>query len=56
MVRRACYMQYKVCNKVWVQYINYFEIVGILLGQISVGIIGTIRPICGVRFPDLVHR
>ena len=36
----ACFKQYKVCNKVWVESINYLEIVGIILGQIIVGIIG----------------
>ncbi len=36
----ACYKEYKVCNKVWVQSIDYREIVGILLGQITVGFIG----------------
>ena len=38
----ACYKEYKVCNKVWVQSIDYLEIVGILLGQITVGFIGII--------------
>ena len=52
----TCYKQYKVYNKVWVQSINYLGIVGILLGQIGVGIIGTVHPICGVNFFDSVHR
>jgi len=35
-----CWKTHKSCNKVWVQSINYLEIVGIILGQIIVGIIG----------------
>ena len=38
----ACYKEYKACNKVWVQSIDYLEIVGILLGQITVSFIGII--------------
>ena len=39
----ACYKEYKVCNKVWVQSISYLEIVGILLGQVTVGFIGIVN-------------
>lgn len=35
-----CYRQYKVCSKTWVQSINYLEIVGIIVGQIMIGVIG----------------
>jgi len=35
-----CFKAYKVCNKTWVESINYLEIVGIIFGQIIVGIIG----------------
>ncbi|EMC93936.1 hypothetical protein BAUCODRAFT_141348 [Baudoinia panamericana UAMH 10762] len=36
----SCFKQYKVCNKVWVEAANYLEIVGIIFGQVAVGIIG----------------
>ncbi|KAH8820223.1 major facilitator superfamily domain-containing protein [Xylogone sp. PMI_703] len=35
-----CFKIYQVCNKTWVETINYLEIVGIIFGQIVVGIIG----------------
>ena len=35
-----CYKKYKVCTKVWVQAIDYLEIVGIIVGQIMIGILG----------------
>ena len=38
----ACFKDYKVCNIVWVQSIDYLEIVDILLGQITIGFIGII--------------
>ena len=38
----TCFKDYNVCNMVWVQSIDYLEIVGILLGQITVGFIGII--------------
>ena len=47
----ACYKEYKVCNEVWVQSIDYLEIVGILLGQITVGFIGII----GLTYHDLLN-
>lgn len=39
-VWNSCFKTYKVCNKTWVESINYLEIVGIIFGQIIVGIIG----------------
>jgi hypothetical protein len=36
----SCFKTYKVCNKTWVETINYLEIVGIMFGQIAVDIIG----------------
>lgn len=36
----SCFESYKVCNKTWVQAINYLEIVGIICGQIMIGILG----------------
>ena len=35
-----CFKTYEVCNKTWVETINYLEIVGIIFGQIIVGIVG----------------
>ncbi|KAF2093072.1 MFS general substrate transporter [Rhizodiscina lignyota] len=35
-----CYKNYQVCSSVWVQAINYLEIVGIILGQTMIGIVG----------------
>lgn len=39
-VWHSCFKTYKVCNATWVDTINYLEIVGIIFGQIIVGIIG----------------
>lgn len=36
----ACWKTYKECDKTWVQVVNYLSIVGIMCGQILVGIIG----------------
>ena len=36
----TCFKSYKVCNETWVDTINYLEIVGIIFGQITVGIVG----------------
>ena len=47
----ACYKEYKVCNKVWVYSIDYLEIVGILLGQITVGFIGIVN----LPYDDLLN-
>jgi len=35
-----CWKKYEVCDKSWVQAVNYLSIVGIILGQILVGIEG----------------
>lgn len=35
-----CWSTYKVCNANWVASVGYLEIVGIILGQITVGFIG----------------
>ena len=35
-----CFKEYSVCNEVWVQAANYLEIVGIIFGQCTVGVIG----------------
>lgn len=35
-----CWKTYKVCNKQWTFAVTYLEIVGIIIGQILVGIIG----------------
>jgi MFS family permease len=35
-----CFKRYEVCNMVWVDSANYLEIVGIIVGQVVVGIIG----------------
>lgn len=36
----ACWKTHTECNKTWVQVVNYLSIVGIMVGQILVGIIG----------------
>lgn len=36
----ACWSTYTTCNETWVQSVTYLEIVGIILGQILVGVIG----------------
>ncbi|KIV77146.1 hypothetical protein PV11_08969 [Exophiala sideris] len=35
-----CWSKYKVCNKQWIYAVDYLEIIGIIVGQIMVGIIG----------------
>lgn len=35
-----CWDSYSVCNETWVQSIEYLEIIGIIVGQILVGVIG----------------
>jgi hypothetical protein len=40
VVWNPCFKGYKTCEKTWVEAINYLEIVGIIAGQILVGIIG----------------
>nr|UJH94480.1 PTH1-2 [Starmerella bombicola] len=35
-----CWSTYEVCTKTWTQSVNYLQVVGIIVGQILVGIIG----------------
>lgn len=35
-----CWKTYKVCNKNWIAAVTYLEIVGIMFGQVIVGLIG----------------
>ena len=35
-----CWSKYKVCSKNWVFAVTYLEIIGIICGQILVGLIG----------------
>ena len=35
-----CFKHYQVCDKVWVESANHFEIVGISFGRVGVAIIG----------------
>lgn len=35
-----CWDKHTICNKTWVQAVDYLEIIGIIVGQILVGIIG----------------
>ena len=36
----ACWKATKVCNPTWVAAVEYLEICGIIIGQISVGVLG----------------
>ncbi|EHA25335.1 hypothetical protein ASPNIDRAFT_42307 [Aspergillus niger ATCC 1015] len=36
----ACWDKYELCNKQWINAITYLEIVGIIIGQVLVGVIG----------------
>jgi hypothetical protein len=36
----GCWKTYAVCNKTWIQSVDYLEICGIIVGQILVGILG----------------
>lgn len=36
----ACWKNHETCNKTWTQAIDYLEIIGIIVGQILVGVIG----------------
>jgi MFS family permease len=36
----GCWKHYTVCNKTWVQSVDYLEVCGIIVGQILVGVIG----------------
>lgn len=39
-VYASCWNSYKICNKTWVQAVDYLEICGIIVGQILVGVLG----------------
>ena len=39
-VFKNCWDTYKVCNKTWVDAVDYMEIVGIIIGQMLVGVLG----------------
>lgn len=36
----SCWKTFKTCNKEWIDAVNYLEVIGIIVGQILVGIIG----------------
>jgi len=36
----SCWKSHTVCNETWIDSIEYLEIVGIIVGQILVGVIG----------------
>ncbi|OJJ70211.1 hypothetical protein ASPBRDRAFT_32081 [Aspergillus brasiliensis CBS 101740] len=36
----SCWNKYEICNKQWINAITYLEIVGIIIGQVLVGVIG----------------
>ena len=36
----SCWKTAKICNTIWIEAIDYMEIVGIIIGQILVGILG----------------
>lgn len=36
----TCWGTYEICNKQWINAITYLEIVGIIIGQVLVGVIG----------------
>lgn len=35
-----CWKTFAVCNQTWVQAVTYLEVLGIIVGQVLVGIIG----------------
>lgn len=37
---KSCWGTYTICNKTWVESIDYLEICGIIVGQVLVGVIG----------------
>ena len=39
-VWKTCWDTYKVCNETWVNAVAYMEIVGIIIGQMLVGVLG----------------
>ena len=36
----ACWSKYKTCNEIWIDAVDYMEIVGIIIGQVLVGVLG----------------
>ena len=40
VVFKNCWSTYKECNQTWIAAVDYMEIVGIIIGQILVGILG----------------
>lgn len=36
----GCWKSHQVCNNTWIQAVDYLEIVGIIVGQILVGLLG----------------
>ena len=36
----SCWNTYKICNKNWIDAVTYLEVIGIIVGQILVGILG----------------
>jgi hypothetical protein len=36
----TCWKTFKVCNANWIAAVTYLEIVGIIVGQVLVGILG----------------
>lgn len=36
----TCWSTYKVCSKNWVSAVTYLEVIGIIVGQILVGVTG----------------
>ena len=39
-VFKSCWSTYKVCNEIWIEAVDYMEIVGIIIGQMLVGVLG----------------
>lgn len=37
---KSCWKEYETCDKQWIYAIDYLEILGIIVGQILVGILG----------------
>lgn len=37
---KSCWKDHEICNAQWLNAIDYLEIIGIIVGQILVGIIG----------------
>ncbi len=37
---KSCWSTFAICNETWTQSLDYLEIIGIICGQILVGVIG----------------